>query len=71
MIDESLALIRTHRNNILRYRRLLQTELTDLEREFIERRLSEEEMAFQAVADSAFPVAFKMPAPELAAASPA
>jgi hypothetical protein len=33
--------LRTHRNNIARYRRLLQTKLTDLERQFIERRLSE------------------------------
>ncbi len=39
MIDETLALLRTHRSNINRYRRLLQTHLTELEREYIERRL--------------------------------
>jgi hypothetical protein len=33
MIDETLARIRTHRNNIHRYRRLLQTSLTNVERE--------------------------------------
>ena len=41
MMDENIACLRTHRNNIARYRRLLQTKLTDLERQFIERRLSE------------------------------
>ena len=42
MIDENLARFRAHRNNVGRYRRLLQTNLTMLERDFIERRLSEE-----------------------------
>ena len=32
MFDENLARIRTHRNNIYRYQRLLRTELADLER---------------------------------------
>jgi hypothetical protein len=36
MIDEQLARLRTHRDSIGRYRRLLQTKLTDLERQFIE-----------------------------------
>ena len=30
MMDENIARLRTHRNNIARYRRLLQTKLTDL-----------------------------------------
>jgi hypothetical protein len=30
MIDEQFARMRTHRNNIHRYRQLLQTNLTDL-----------------------------------------
>ena len=34
MMDENIACLRTHRNNIARYRRLLQTKLTDLERQF-------------------------------------
>ena len=42
MIEENIARLRTHRNSIARYLRLLQTKLTDLERQFIERRLSEE-----------------------------
>ena len=47
MIDEQLARLRTHRDSIGRYRRLLQTQLTDLERQFIERRLSEEQSAYE------------------------
>jgi hypothetical protein len=63
MIDEKLALLRTHRNNIDRYRRLLKTKLTELERRFIERRLSEEKIAMDELAGSTFPVSFKHPAP--------
>jgi len=36
MMDENIARLRSHRNNIARYRRLLQTKLTDLERELRE-----------------------------------
>ena len=42
MIDEKLARLRNHRNSISRYNRLLQTDLTELERRFIEKRVSEE-----------------------------
>jgi hypothetical protein len=62
MIDEDLARLRTHRNNIRRYRRLLTTELTELERRFIERRLSEERSAMDALAASVFPLSFQAPA---------
>ena len=34
MIDQQLARLRTHRSNIQRYRNLLQTSLTELERRF-------------------------------------
>jgi hypothetical protein len=61
MIDEAFALLRTHRNNIDRYRRLLKTELTELERRFIETRLSEERAAMENVAASTFPLTFRMP----------
>ena len=47
MLDERFARLRTHRNNIARYRGLLKTHLTDLERQFIERRLSEEQSEFE------------------------
>ncbi|WP_338028075.1 hypothetical protein [Bradyrhizobium oropedii] len=46
-IDERLERLRAHRNNVGRYRRLLGTELSDLERDFVNRRLSEEMAAMQ------------------------
>jgi hypothetical protein len=61
MTDEKFALLRTHRNNISRYRRLLKTKLTELERQFIERRLSEERSAMERLASSTFPLALKIP----------
>ncbi|OKO73659.1 hypothetical protein AC629_36430 [Bradyrhizobium sp. NAS80.1] len=61
MLDEDFARIRAHRNNIHRYRRLLKTRLSDLERQFIERRLSEKQTALEALASKAFPVAFSLP----------
>ena len=56
MIDEQFARMRTHRNNIHRYRQLLQTKLTELERDFIEKRLTEEQSALDGSAASAFPL---------------
>lgn len=41
------ALCQAHRKNITRYERLLQTYLTDTERNFIELRLSEEQAALR------------------------
>ncbi|MBR0847243.1 hypothetical protein JQ543_05745 [Bradyrhizobium diazoefficiens] len=61
MIDEDFARIRAHRNNIHRYRSLLKTQLSDLERQFIERRLSEESLALETLSSQTFPIAFNMP----------
>jgi hypothetical protein len=61
MLDENLARIRAHRNNIHRYRSLLKTRLSDLERQFIERRLSEESSALQRLTTGSFSLAFDMP----------
>jgi hypothetical protein len=55
MLDEDFARIRAHRNNIHRYRRLLRTRLSELERQFIERRLAEEQTALDALAAETFP----------------
>ena len=41
------ALRSAHRANIDRYRRLLQTHLTDDERQFVERRIAEEQQDLQ------------------------
>jgi hypothetical protein len=61
MIDEKIAGLRTHRNNIHRYRRLLRTRLTELERQFIERRMAEEQSKLESLTSSTFPIAFKLP----------
>ncbi len=43
--DEITIRLQAHRQNIARYRSLLRTELTELERAFIDRRIAEEETA--------------------------
>jgi hypothetical protein len=50
MTDEKVARLRAHDNNISRYRRLLETNLSDIERGFVERRLNEERLAMQRLA---------------------
>jgi hypothetical protein len=61
MIDDHLALMRAHRSNINRYQRLLRTRLSEFERQYIERRLSEERSAMDALLASTFPIALQMP----------
>ncbi|RXH41695.1 hypothetical protein XH94_06365 [Bradyrhizobium zhanjiangense] len=60
-LEEKLARLRTYRNNIHRYHRLLKTRLSDLEREYIESRLSEEREALASLARTTFLIPFKMP----------
>ena len=62
MIDEKFALMRAHSNNIARYRKLLKTSLTDLERQFLERRVAEEQSGLERIAASTFPFTLRMPA---------
>jgi hypothetical protein len=61
MFEENLARIRSHRNNIHRYRRLLRTKLSDLERNFIERRMADEQASLDALIAETFPVTFPLP----------
>ena len=49
MTDGGSALINAYRNNIHRYHRLLRTHLTDIERQYIQARLSDHRSAIQAV----------------------
>ena len=42
MIDFNTARVRRHRQNIERYCRLLAIELTDLERQYLHKRIAEE-----------------------------
>jgi uncharacterized protein YprB with RNaseH-like and TPR domain len=57
LIDAKLARLRTHRNYIHRYRRLLKTKLSDVERRFIERHLGEERAAMDSLSSETFPFA--------------
>lgn len=56
MVDEKFARIRARTSNIRRYSRLLKTELTELERSFILKRLSEEQVALTKLTDETFPL---------------
>lgn len=62
MTDDKLALTRAHRSNISRYERLLATQLTELERNYIKRRLAEERSALTALTAPGFPIGRMPPA---------
>jgi hypothetical protein len=47
MTELDTILITAHRGNIRRYKRLLRTHLTDLERSFVLRRMDEEKSALR------------------------
>lgn len=68
-MDEKLARLRAHRNNVHRYRRLLSTRLSDLEREFLSRRLSEEQIAIDALSATTFPFSLSLGGPYPGSAS--
>jgi hypothetical protein len=53
MMEADAALSRAHRDNIRRYNKLLETHLTDIERDFIESRLSEEWAVLQSLQSGA------------------
>lgn len=55
MTGHHLERLRAHRNNIRRYRRLLETSLTDLERSYIEERLLDERASVEALLREAYP----------------
>jgi hypothetical protein len=51
-IDYRTARMRTHRRNIQRYGRLLATELSDLERQYLHRRIAEERAELEQLAQA-------------------
>jgi hypothetical protein len=57
MTEERSIRQKAHRSNISRYRWLLGTSLTELERRFIEKRLGEEQSALEKLVVSAAPIA--------------
>ena len=69
MLEENLARLRAHRNNMQRYRRLLATRLSELERTYIARRLEEERAACKKLFPTTFPVALPMAGQALDAAA--
>jgi hypothetical protein len=60
MLEENLARQRAHRNNIHRYRRLLATQLSELERAYIERRLDDEQASLDALSETMLPFSLPM-----------
>jgi hypothetical protein len=56
MIDENREHFRGRRSNVRRHRRLLQIELTELERQYIERHLNEEKSAMEGLTSSTVPL---------------
>ena len=59
-IDDSLSEIRSLRNDIWRYRKVLQTDLSDAEREMVEKRLLERRSMFEELVAITFPFALKL-----------
>jgi hypothetical protein len=55
MLDVNLERLRAHRKNIDRYRRLLVTHLSDLERSYLERRVSEEQASLKRILRETLP----------------
>ena len=55
MTNRNIERLRSHQNNVRRYSRLLATRLTDIERVYIERRLSEERRCVEALLREEFP----------------
>ena len=51
-IDYRTARMQTHRRNIQRYGRLLATALTDLERQYLHRRIAEEQAELERLAQA-------------------
>lgn len=62
MSDEELARLCAHSRNIARYRRLLETHLTDHERDYMQKRLSEECSIVENLTAAALPVTLSFPA---------
>lgn len=50
--DETRVRLQVHTNNARRYRQLLQTSLSDRERAYVEKRLSEEHASIDALSAS-------------------
>ena len=70
MFEETLARLRTHHKNVQRYRQLLETSLTDFERDYIGKRLSEEQASIEALSANVQTDLFLRSAPNLSDGTP-
>lgn len=61
MMNEDFAAMRSHRDRVHRYRRLLKTRPTGIEHQDLERRLCEERSAFDTLIACSFPLIFNIP----------
>jgi hypothetical protein len=52
MTEKDCARLQSHNSNIGRYRRLLETNLSEIERTFLQRRISEEQSQLRSLAGS-------------------
>ncbi|WFU54656.1 hypothetical protein QA639_34485 [Bradyrhizobium pachyrhizi] len=59
-VDDKLSEIRSVRNHIWHFRKLLQTELPNADRKLIERRLLEQHSAFERLLATTFPLTFRL-----------
>lgn len=60
-ISDQLAAMRSHRNQIHRYRQLLTRELPEHDRGYLQDRLSQECRAFRSLTDAVFPIVVRVP----------
>lgn len=60
LIDDAFCDVRSLRNEIWRCRKLLRTELPNAEREAVEKRLHEHQIAFEELLAATFPLALKL-----------
>jgi hypothetical protein len=59
--------LRSHRNSISRYNRLVEADMTELEHWFIEKRVAEQRSALEALVGATFPIRFKCALPAVEA----
>lgn len=57
MINDKIVRLRIYRKNVERYLGLLRTTLTEIERQYVERRLTEDQSAMELLSASSFQIA--------------
>jgi hypothetical protein len=65
-MDERIARLRAHQKNIVRYEGLLKTKLSEAEKDYLEKRLSEERFAISMLQSISFQAGRNLPSSEIA-----